>query len=929
MSDSCLFASWASTYAASDNQCSAVVCRSDCKELPFPQGAPIYNTVEEALHGMPTNCGQTEAYSIVIKSGHEESSNIAVPFAVRNLSISVASATQALQTNLGALVQEASSDNANSSFVLTLSGVSWYPRSGNHSCLKLQEQASRSVQLSLSDVKVHCQLTNLTISEAIFSDVTAACPSRPILGNEVHTFYAVEYDGRSSEIDAPVECPTWNLNTLEHASINFYNSTIAPKVIIDLVDTTNLTIASTNFKGVLNAVISGVRCYFDVRESSFGDMLFINASSVLSELLLDRTTEEYDTHVFMRSNHFINGALFMAPYFDLDIQENFFSTVEVPGLIPSPNLWLNASSSAVGFLTHNTFLNGTAYLIIPASTIKPLEECTNIINSYTKLRIRANQFPPHSVNASLTVFWATDCKISSSHFQKLVIDANHNWWGHAGGPKLCCNPDGEGGYTSQFIQPDHWCTDSECRNFAKETLAEQCVTRCCAPDMRAGRQTTLIAIGVLTHLLLFAGIIVVTVFVRRNYGAAAFQTGNRTDLINKLAPILGMSLVISTLAAIGVLGIAGILSIPYWTDHNLPRQSSIQMIGVLASLIFAFDVLMQLIANSFLTVAILKRDKWPRFIKFFSSKIFIANCINVVYILTWAVIWITYVATEPPVCYSPKTRFYAFNISFGNIVGFDTNLTHMYALALVPIALFSIIVIIPQNALNQVLYHFEYVCINTAVETTLGQDLLKSPKLSREGKRLRIVAFFPFSFCFTLMAMCLYSIIKTPEVPLSAAMNHASLLVWGFPRFANTLGCAFAGAVASALAIFVSFSYNRPTLISVLTYISAIVSIAIADFNLAEIIAAAALPSSDVKKAFVLHGSYQIVGNITIIFLIVLAVLLYKLGNNVTSTIPNLARNNLNQHLDRAWLSHNSQEYASAYLTEDAYSPLINSDHDY
>lgn len=878
---------------------------------------------------MPSKCGLAEAYEVVIKPGHEESSNIAVPFAIRNLSLSVVSTAHSLQTNLGALIQEEASDNANSSFALSLSGVSWYPLSSNHSCLQLQEQSSRNVQLSLLDVKVHCQLVNLTLSSAIFSNITAACPTHPILGNEVHRFMSVDFDGTTSEVDVPMECPAWNVSTLERANIAFLNSTIAPSVIINMVDTTNLTMSGTHFEAKTHALISGVSCYCDIRDSVFGAMLYVDASSVSSELLLDRTTERYDTHIFMRSNLLADGIYLSAPYFDLDIQGNIFSSTEVPTILPSPNFWLNASSSALGLLSHNTFLNGTSYLIIPAYTTVPLAECANIINSYTKLRIRANQFAPHSANASLTVFFASDCKISSSHFERLVIDVTHNWWGHTGGPKLCCNPDGEGSYPSQFFQPDRWCLDAECRTFAKDMLGEQCVTRCCPPDFRSGRQSLLITIAVFTHLLLFAGIATVTIIVRRNYGPTAFQIGNQTDLINKLSPTLGLSLAVSTLACVGVLGISGMLSIPYWTDHSLARQASIQMVGVLASMIFAFDVLMQLIANVLLSIALWRRDKWPRVLRFFSSKLFIANCINVVFILVWSVIWITYVVVAPPVCYSAKTRFYAFNIGFGPIVAFDTTLTHMYALAIIPIALYSIVVLIPQNALNQVLYQFEYVCINTAVETTLGQDLLKSPKLAKEGRRLRILTFFPLAGCIALTGMCVYCIVKSPSIPLAAAINPASLLVWGFPRFANTLGSAVAGIIVGALSIFVSLSYNRPTLINMLTYISAIVCIAIADFNLAEVIAAFALPREDFTKAFVLHGSFQAVGSITCIFLIVLSVLLYRLGNNVTSTIPNLARNNLNQHLDRAWASHNSQDYASAYLTEDAYSPLLNSDHDY
>lgn len=878
---------------------------------------------------MPSKCGQAEAYKVVIKAGHDEGSNLALPHNLQNLSLTVAIGSQATETKIGALIQSESSGESVLSLALSISGVSWYPLNGVQYCLQSPNATSKILSLELSNVQTYCQLQNLSLSSALFSSVTASCPIPLALNNSFYRVNSREVAAVTVEDAVQAQCEAWTLNAIEQATLSFLNAVFRVPLAVHLARSSNVSIASTTFYRSIGLDVSDINCFIDVRNSTFEGPFEIDGHRINTEAMRDRSTDKDDTHVFMRSSRIRHGIVMIAPYLRLDMQENSFSTSEVPVIIPAPNFWLNASLAAVGILGHNDFVNGTAYLVLPAHTGKPLAECQDIFNSFAKLRIRANRFQAFSANSSLTAFFDTDCKIPSSYFHKIVIDATHNWWGHSGGPRLCCNPNGGGGYTSQFIRPDYWCLDAECRTFAQDSLKDLCVTRCCPMEFGKDRRILFIGISAITYLILLTGMVGVTFYIKRNYGPSAFERSTRTDLINKLSPSVYLSLILSSISCIGVFGIAGMLAIPYWTDSRLPRQATVQATGIMAGAIFGFDVIFQLLMNLALAIALWKRNRWPKLLRFLSSKLFVMNCINVVYILVLAFIWVSYIAIMPPTCYAPKTYFYAFNISFGRIASFEANSTTLFTIALAPIAFYSIVVMIPLNALNQVLYQFEYVCINTAVETTLGEDLARSPKLNAQGRRLRVLAFFPLALTIAILGMSIHCMVNNPSTPIAALLSPGSLLVWGFPRFANTAGCALIGIIVCSLAIYISFSYNRPTLITTLTYISIIIGIAIADFNLAEIVAALALPREDFLKAFILHGAFQVVGNLDAIFLFVLAALLYRFGSSVIEIIPTVARNNLNQHLDRTWASHNSQDFVSTYLTEDAYAPLIGSDREY
>ena len=922
---SALYAAIASTSSTADTNCAAIICDSGCEKFSFPRNYTTYDTLQDAMNQVSGRCGRENVYKLILKPGLEYSSVTMVPAGVYNLSISTFDTLGALRASIGPLILEGAEDSVLSSFSLSLASVIWNPIASNLSCLTLPNSMATNTSIAFSDILLHCQLSNLTLLSATLDKVQASCIDQKSLFGLDTSFF----DMNNQVLSAESNCFEWNLRTAESASLMISQSSIQSNVYLSTLGSTAVNVSFSTLDGDWNIAVNGLGSHINLWNSSFFNTLIINASSLVDGSTIDRTTDKDDTHILIRSSVFRRAVSVIGPYLDLDVRYNIFSTNEVPGVLPSCNLWLDASEAAVGTLAYNDFLNGTTFLNLPAITVKAAKNCDKIFNSFAKLSIRANRFPAYSLNASMSVFFDPDCKIPSEHFNKLVIDATHNWWGHAGGPKLCCNPNGEGGFTSQFVRPDHWCLDPECSKFEKDTLSSQCVARCCSPVFNMTRRVLLATFAVVTYLILIVGVVIVTVIVRRNYGPTAFERSNRSDLIHKLSPILSASLAVSSFASIGVIGFSILLASPFWLDPALPRQATVQINSLVAASIFSFDSVFQLVKNVCLALALWKRSKWPRLLNWMSSKIFVLNCINVVYICVWGVIWISYASTMPPTCYASKTYFYAFNIGFGKIVKFDSSLSQLYAIGIIPIALYSIIIMIPHNALNQVLYHFEYACINTAVEVTLGEDLAKSPKLAKKGKVLRWVAVLPLALTLAIVGMCLHCIIQSPQIPLQAIYNPANELVWGFSRFANTLGCASAGVAVTGLTIYVSFSYNRPTLITTLTYTSIVIGIGIMDFNFAELIAAFALPPSERAKAFVLHGSFQAVGGLAVISLFIMAVLLYRFGHDVVSTIPTVARNNLNQHLDRAWGSHNSADFISTYLTEDPQMPLLTSDREY
>jgi hypothetical protein len=582
----------------------------------------------------------------------------------------------------------------------------------------------------------------------------------------------------------------------------------------------------------------------------------------------------------------------------------------------SPNLILGASCTVDALITRNRFTSGTFYMDYPDSSNKT-RPCIGTLNPYTVgLKIKGNIFdgPPEPIKITpsfllsrplapaVSVTTSLDTSLPETVFPDLIIDLKHNWWGASTGPWFCANNAIGGAWTSKFIDNSQWCLDINCTSFSNVNFDQWEIIRGCPMWLNTNEIIVVICFSVIALLIIIVSIIYLIYQDKKKFSQKHFINLMREDLLADLTPIFTFALVASSLvAACSMIDCYIVLSRNAAT-HVAPQQRRLQYIAVIIFWIFFAMAAAQILLNLLAILFIRLRRKRPDFLQFYASKFYACTVLVLCATAVLSFIWI------------PADSLNTKAIQGGdykNVTITATMTWFVYFPIMLTIA-FAVITLIPVHTLNQLLYHYEYAKINSALETALLKDLASSPDVNKRALRVRVLAIVSALACLVTLGFTI-STIKSPELFYKPSMRFLSPTATFRAR--STIGLTFVitAFVSNLLAVWVTFSYNRVALLTALV-IAMIASCLGEALDSVLWISFLNSPMANILWCYLNMGSsgvYVLTSAVTII-------LTYQLRSTVLEELPLRSISNLNLHLDRVWGSapdHVISQYLS--LTSD------------
>ena len=583
----------------------------------------------------------------------------------------------------------------------------------------------------------------------------------------------------------------------------------------------------------------------------------------------------------------------------------------------SPNLVLSATCDTQLSILENEFHSGTFFLDYPGLRHMCVERNpyahgrTNVTHNRfagylnPKFNIWADlKVPlPPAMSTTSSLGTATVRSMGKEQFVSTYgISAHFNWWGASTGPWMCCHNVVGGTWVTNFVDPSYWCVDNSCTSFSTSSLSTDCVLYGCIQRFSKSELIAFAIITALTFLALIIAIFIVAIPIHRGFAEKQLRNLVLDDLLLRLMHLWRIALMVSAATCLACIAVIGILLERNYRTPISPRQYRLKpptmivlfTIGSLAIIEFFFIAVVLIAAKFRLTKPKALNLTLSRFYGW--TTFFL--CATAVLSLGWV----------------PDDMLETKNFQGGD----DTDLTltsplswYIYVPVLINV-LCGVLVLIPTHMLNQLMYHYEYAKINTALEVALLKGLASSPTISRRALILRIGAIITSFLGFVVIGLSISGMVY-PEKFYEIGLRFLTPKTVFRMRSGLTIIFTIICLLANLLTIWVTFSYNRVALLTTL---------------LVALLASCLAGIYDVsfwlrmrRDANRLWCDLNLGFSVTFTLLsIIITFLIYNLRAQILREIPMRALSNLNQHLDLVWSA--SPDHVPAYI------PISTTDND-
>jgi hypothetical protein len=639
---------------------------------------------------------------------------------------------------------------------------------------------------------------------------------------------------------------------------------------------------------------------------------------------------ERERQITLAGNFFNNSVTLLGSLMSGHLSENRFAAVHdrfefdndyrTNRTVPhySPNLIVGATCISNLSIVNNSFESGTFFLDYPAG-----DRICQIANPYKNgTVIEFNRFPaageiqfttrlqlklPLPPAMSTTTSLGDEIKSTMSQkeiYETYQISVERNFWGSAFGPWLCCNDIRGGSWVTTFLNPSQWCLDPECTRFSTTLIPQACVSYGCPQNFSSAELIALIMISLSAFIAIINTLIVVAYRIVVRFSLEHLKNIAQVDLIRRMISILISSLVTSCFADLASIATVLIILHRNGVTPIAPGQHLMEFTSLIVNYILASIAGLHLSLNVLLIVAGFLHKTRPTLLSTLGSKFYVWNVLFLCITSVLSFVWIPHDILD-------TKKFQG---------GDDRDITNPSLLSwviYVPIVinlLSGLLVLVPTHTLNQLMYHFEYATINTALEGALLKGLASSPKIHRRILVVRVAM-----VAAGLVGLCVLGFIITgiiyPERFYSPGIRFLAPKYQFRVRSGVALIFSIFTFVAIVLNFVLTFSYNRVALLTALI----IVLLASSLSGSYDVIFWIHLRLNSFTDDFWCDLNIGFNVAFTLCSLIVV-LLLYFLRAHILKIIPQQAVTNLNQHLDLIWSAspHESQNQYIPILTDDS-----------
>lgn len=446
-----------------------------------------------------------------------------------------------------------------------------------------------------------------------------------------------------------------------------------------------------------------------------------------------------------------------------------------------------------------------------------------------------------------------------------VLDATQNWWGDASGPFLCCNPGGQGSYTSLSVNVSDWCSSPACASFSNVKLSSHCLKSGCSQVLDRAALITF-STSALLALLLLTGSICFSVYHNiRYFSVSSFERYSREHLLPKAHVQWRVGLGFSSIGAMLAITNASVLIASTMQTSAHAHQHIIPFRGFVILWIYVCLAVFQLCLTSLgfiMSFAGSNRIAW------LIKPLYGWNLLNVIVTIVITIDWL------------PTAGFVDLLAHF--FITESSHLLNLLYLSSVLLCLVSIAAFIPVRLMNQLMNHSELARISAALEVALLKELMHSPTVEVKAKYLRIssaisIILGMFPMMTVIYDLTIDSYFRT-RLWLSVVQHGLGLIC--------------------LIAIFItSFYYNQRLLTTLLTLILATVTVGC----IQDIIFWSFYQSVAVDSIYTYgYVTFQIaLSTIWTVSLVAHHCFVYLLNHSVSTELPKMAIENLNTLIDR------------------------------
>lgn len=655
--------------------------------------------------------------------------------------------------------------------------------------------------------------------------------------------------------------------------------------------------------------------------------LSITNSTISKPLQISTIATDLETsgHIFIKNSCFLEGFTLLGLYWNASISHNCFysgkseyqflqqGTADFESYaFYSPNALISATCNASLRLTSNYFWNGTLFFDFPYEDLIKLRCHKAVSNPYSWFKVQKNRFQPFIFQKSVygkyigdfeDVLPAISVLSPWSSFSPNTraatpahLDFPRNWWGHASGPYLCCNPNGKGGFTTPFANISDWCLTEDCLTTSNSTLPTSCFLHGCPQSLYSGfipLTSTISSFGLMVSLV---AIVVATVVYKRQLASDLVQYIDSEELIDRSFRVYTIGSAASTFANITVVVAMALCVQASVSTRFAPLQQAVTFGTLALFMVYIVLASVQVIYNIVLWFFLFFRaritmSKVAPLLRIF----WVWNCLALCVIVTSTFSW------SPVLHHSSRASSDDEPMVKGHALWLLSSDHNLFLLIGIVVSFFALLAsMVPARFIHIIVCYPEYSKMSTTLEVSLMRHVVKIPRVVRLSKISTYLCYFALPVGVATLAMEI-ALLAHPSLFYDvSSMASGTFMPAGYLRIRLGLGSFFmlVGLITVAVALWASKVVRKVGVYSMLL-LFLIISVSSTGSTLSTF--------SSTSKINLKYAIPLLILNVLwLLSVIAIFLLIRSIRASALNELPKYARDGINDHADEYWHSPTS-----------------------